>query len=511
MTTTDVAQQTSAEVVSADHPGRLELVLAAVLMSATGIMLFATGLWALTFEGSMSRELTRALGGHTLTSVGALLVTVGAVLVLCVVGVLVGQAAYRWLGLVSRLIAIVIGIATAVSCVWLVAFYPGWAVTYAVLGSLIVYMLTLYEKALHSAQPWASLRAYLAKAFALNTKGIDVPRGVLVAGLLLITDVVCASQGQRRYFLSVAFGVLFVTLSDPGSGYLSRVRRMAAVGAVGALVTALGFGIGGGAWGWVVLATFVITAASGLLINIDLLTLLAGILLNVWFLVTLSIAVGLPSRVDPQPWNQALAWLIGSAFAVALMSISWVTRGRSHQTSHVPEIPADLPPIKLSKQIVAFVVIRAVAVAGSAAIAFGFSLNNADWMPLATLIAMKPTLQQSTLRATQRLLGTALGAGIAAVFLVTVTSLRTLEEIVVLLMGGGISIYGVNYALYTAAVAGAALIAIDLPNPTDLNAEGQRIFFTFAGIAIAVVVTVLGTLLQKRKTPTTAGPGSSSP
>jgi Fusaric acid resistance protein-like len=96
-----------------------------------------------------------------------------------------------------------------------------------------------------------------------------------------------------------------------------------------------------------------------------------------------------------------------------------------------------------------FILIRAIAVSGAVAIAFGLQLTNADWMPLATLIAMKPTLQQSTLRGTQRLVGTALGAAIAAVFLVTVPSIRALEEIIIVLMGVGPSVYAVNYALYT--------------------------------------------------------------
>jgi hypothetical protein len=86
-------------------------------------------------------------------------------------------------------------------------------------------------------------------------------------------------------------------------------------------------------------------------------------------------------------------------------------------------------------------------------------------MPIATLIAMRPTLQQSGLFAAQRLVGAALGAAIAAVLLVTVTSLRALEEIIILLMGVGMSIYRVNYALYTAAIAAAVLIAMDLPIP----------------------------------------------
>lgn len=39
---------------------------------------------------------------------------------------------------------------------------------------------------------------------------------------------------------------LFVGLSDPGGTYRARLRMMAGVGLIGALVTALGFAIGGG-------------------------------------------------------------------------------------------------------------------------------------------------------------------------------------------------------------------------------------------------------------------------
>ncbi|MGO8883267.1 MAG: FUSC family protein, partial [Streptosporangiaceae bacterium] len=121
-----------------------------------------------------------------------------------------------------------------------------------------------------------------------------------------------------------------------------------------------------------------------------------------------------------------------------------------------------------------------------------------------TLIAMKPSLQQSTLRGVQRLVGATLGGAIAAVFLVTVTSHHALEEIIILLIGAGVSIYAVNYAFYAAAIAGAVLIAMDLPHPSNLDAEGRRIFFTFAGVAIAIVVDVLASLLQKRKSSATA-------
>ena len=61
-----------------------------------------------------------------------------------------------------------------------------------------------------------------------------------------------------------------------------------------------------------------------------------------------------------------------------------------------------------------------------------------------------------------------------------------------------------NHAFYTAAIAGAVLIALDLPHPTNLDAEGRRIFFTFVGVAIAIVVNVLVSLLKKGKAPAAA-------
>jgi Fusaric acid resistance protein-like len=505
MTQVEAAADASAEGAKTDRERLVQLIVAAVLMGATGVMLVATGVWALTFKGVMSRELRAALNGHTLASAGVLVLVLGLVLLVCVGGVLIGPRVNRWVGLAARLAGIAVAAVAAFSGIWLVRYYPGWAITYTALGGLVVFTLTSYERDLHAGWPWGPLRAQVAKVFALNTKGVNVPRGVAVAGLVLVTLVVTSALHQERYFLSVAFGLLFVVLSDPGGEYLPRLTRMAVVGLAGALLTALGFAIGGDAWGWVVLAVFVVTVLSGLVVNVDVHALVAGILLNVWFLITLSAVVGLPARASTHPWNQALAWLIGAAIAIALITALWLLRDESRRRrSPLPEIPDDLPPIKLSRPIVLFVLIRAIAISGAVAIAFGLQLTNADWMPLATLIAMKPTLQQSTLRGTQRLVGTALGAAIAAVFLVTVTSIRALEEIIIVLMGVGLSVYAVNYALYTAALTGAVLIALDLPHPSNLTAEGQRIFFTFAGIAIAIVVMGLASLLRKRKAPAAA-------
>ena len=479
------------------------LIHAAVVMGTAGFMLVGIAIWALSFHGLYSRDLKRALNGNSLTTAGVLFLVVGVVLVACAAGVLLGPGVNRWVGLVGRLAGVVIGAAGAISAIWLVAYYPGWAVTDAVLGAVIVYALTLYERESRSSWPWAPLRAQAAKVFALNTKGANVARGAAAAGLLLITLVVTSSLHQEQYFLSVAFAVVFVALSDPGGDYLPRLRRLAVVGLVGTLLTALGYGIGGDAWGFVVLATAVVTVLAGLAINFGLHAFVAASLLNVWLLIALSSADGRPARVPVHPWEQARAWLIGSAIWIAFTFLLWLARGRTSQSSPLPEIPADVPA-KLSRPVVLFALIRAFAVTASVAIAFGLQVSSADWMPIATLVAMKPTLRQSTFRAAQRLIGATLGAAIAAVFLVTVTSHHALEEIIIVLLGIGIAIFVMNYAFYEAAIVGAVLIAMDLPHPTNLDAEGRRIFFTFVGVGIAVVVMFLASLLQRGKSPSAA-------
>jgi uncharacterized membrane protein YgaE (UPF0421/DUF939 family) len=119
-------------------------------------------------------------------------------------------------------------------------------------------------------------------------------------------------------------------------------------------------------------------------------------------------------------------------------------------------------------------------------------------MPIAALVAMKSSLAQSTLAAMQRLAGAIIGAVVAALFLLTVDNKIVLEVVLVVLGTLAGSIRAVNYALYCAALAGAVLIADDLPHPTNLADEGRRVLFTFAGVGIAVIVMLLAGLLQKR-------------
>src|ERR1017187_8172062 len=251
-----------------------------------------------------------------------------------------------------------------------------------------------------------------------------------------------------------------------------------------------------------VLAAFVVTLAAGLMVKFGGHRFFAAVLLNVWFIV----ALGLPTlfhlnRVTVHAWSQALAWLITSAFWIVITCGLWLIRGRGPQPTHFPEIPGDTTIRALTRPIILYAVIRAVAVSAAVAIAFGLHLHYAFWMPLSTVVAMKPGLQQGTLAVEQRLVGTILGAVVAALLLLTVHDKHALDVVIVVLGGLAGSIFTVNFALFTAALTALILTALDLPDPTNFATEGKRVLFTFVGVGIAAIVMLLADRLQKRQTP----------
>ena len=177
----------------------------------------------------------------------------------------------------------------------------------------------------------------LAEVLEIKQQGFNLRRGIGVAAVMLVPLIVLGVLHQEKYFRSVAFAALFVGLSDPGGDYGYRVPRMALVAAAGALLTALGFGIGGWAWGLVVLAAFVITVLAGLTVKYGLHRFTAALLLNIWFLITLALPAAYHlDHVHTNAWAQALAWLIGSALTIATPASSGWPAGGQRSRSPVP-------------------------------------------------------------------------------------------------------------------------------------------------------------------------------
>src|SRR5678816_3241853 len=98
--------------------------------------------------------------------------------------------------------------------------------------------------------PAASVSNWLSKVFQFNSAGLNWMRGVVILDVLLVPLFVYWAIGHEEYLLSSLFGVLFAALADPGGAFATRTARVAIFGLIGAALTALGFGIGGDAWGW---------------------------------------------------------------------------------------------------------------------------------------------------------------------------------------------------------------------------------------------------------------------
>jgi hypothetical protein len=341
-----------------------------------------------------------------------------------------------------------------------------------------------------------------AQVFAVNPKGLNMTLGVAAGAILLVPLVVMTLLGVENYWASLAYGILYPALCDPGGEFSVRAREISIIAILGAVLTLWGFGIGADAWGWVALSVFVVVLGTSLAVKFGMHRFVGGLLLSVWFLIALSIQDAYAAEnVHTSAWSQMLAWIVGSALLLAVSCAFWRARGRKAQPSRVPEIPGDMTTMKLNRGMVLYGLLRAIAVAAAVAIAFGSHTPNADWMPIAALVAMKPTLGQSTVFAVQRIVGTVIGALVATVFLLTVDNKHALEVIFIVLAMACGALYSVSYTYYCAAVAAAVLIVIDIPHPTDLANEAMRVLFAFIGVGIAVGVTYVGTVMARRAKP----------
>ncbi|MCX5060570.1 hypothetical protein OOK12_26820 [Streptomyces sp. NBC_00452] len=211
--------------------------------------------------------------------------------------------------------------------------------------------------------------SWLSKVFELNPAGLNWPRGVLFLDIALVPLVVFWAIGHEQYLVSALFGLLFTWLNDPGGSFGHRASHIAVFAVVGAGVTALGFGIGGEAWGWLVLATFAVTLVAGLAVAFGVRRFVAALLLNVWFLVALALAFGLHhhARVTSYTWAQVLAWAGGAALWIVLTFVGWLIRGREDRPPMMAEIPGDTSRRKLTRPLIMFAVIRALVMAGTVA------------------------------------------------------------------------------------------------------------------------------------------------
>src|SRR5215469_13434882 len=141
-------------------------------------------------------------------------------------------------------------------------------------------------------QPAHRGKSWLSKVFEFNPAGLNWPRAVMILDAMLVPLVVFAAIGHEEYLLSAVVGVVFTAAADPGGSFGYRASHVAIFGLIGAGLTALAFGIGGSAWGWLVLAAFAVTLLAGLAVMFGVHRFVAALLLNIWFIIALGAAFG---------------------------------------------------------------------------------------------------------------------------------------------------------------------------------------------------------------------------
>lgn len=338
----------------------------------------------------------------------------------------------------------------------------------------------------------------LAKVLAFDRTKVDVRRALLLLAGLVALLAVAVALGARQYALSALFGALFAALADAGGAFATRVKRLGLFALIGAAGTALGFAVGDAFWVWPVVAVFVVTLAAGLTVRYGAHRFAAALLHNVWFVIALSLPAWYAAEhVRSEIWLQAAAWLAGVAAWLVVIFVSWLLHGRTDRPPWFPEIPSDVSRHPLTGPVVVFAVARAVAIALTVGIAWGLDLENGVWMVLAAIVAMKPSLLQATTVASQRLAGAILGALLAAGLLLTVDVKVALAVAALALFTLAAAIRMAGYAWYCAAIAAGVLILSGLPHPEDLDFEGERVVYTIAGLAIALLVLGIAHLLGK--------------
>ena len=237
---------------------------------------------------------------------------------------------------------------------------------------------------------------------------------------------------------------------------------------------------------------------------------MAAYLLSVWFIIALGVAFSFHhhTRITSYTWAQVLAWVGGAAFWIAVTFIAWLIRGREDRPEPFAEMPGDTSRHPLTRPVIMFAVIRAIAIAGTAALAFGLDLSHGYWMPIAAIVAIKPSFEQTALVGAQRVSGALIGAAAAALLLLipanehglTLLAITHGLEVVALVLfmhAAGIRFW--NYALYYATITAGVLILLDLLQPSNYGAEGDRVLWTLCGVAIGVLVMFLAGLLARRK------------
>jgi hypothetical protein len=363
-------------------------------------------------------------------------------------------------------------------------------------------------------EPRQGIFSWIASLFTIKREGFHPVLALVGVAIFLLPLLALKAVGREDLWFTFSFALLVTMISDivaivAQDAYATRVRWSTAIVLVGACLTALGYLLGGANWILVALAVFATTLLYVLITAYGRTAAVASVLLNVWFLCALSISHALdksPAQTWPLAGPQTLAWVGGGALwmlTAGALALAPRTRSQSQaqaqqgQSTSPGTRPADAastaaPAVtQISRSLVTYAALAALAVSLAAAFAWGFDVPNADWMAIGALVAMRPSLRASAYRAGQRVAGALVGAILSAILLSVIHDRTALEIIIVILAALAGTLHEANYALHYAALSTVVLMALGLAHGVNLAENWLRVAWAFAGVLIALAVMLL--------------------
>ena len=118
------------------------LTFSAVILIIAGILRVIDAIWAFSYHGALPDGLQGALLGHSLTTYGWIWLITGVILIAA--GALVLGPSDRPAAEVSRWVGIIAASLGAISAIFVMPYYPVWALLYIVLAVLVIYGLSAH-------------------------------------------------------------------------------------------------------------------------------------------------------------------------------------------------------------------------------------------------------------------------------------------------------------------------------------------------------------------------------
>lgn len=134
-----------------------------------------------------------------------------------------------------------------------------------------------------------------------------------------------------------------------------------------------------------------------------------------------------------------------------------------------------------------FAIRASVTIAIAAALYRWLSVQNGYWIPVTSLIVMRPGLRETLQRGTGRAVGTLLGVAVAALMVsATSHSAWVMTAGVVLFAWGSYALFRVSYAYFAACLTAYVVFLLSLAGIREEPLIVHRILFTLIGAALSL-------------------------